>query len=103
MFYLLNQKQISINEYIWLIKQMSFAENINKLWTTTSSNFILLNWRTAKSLMTFYLKKIYCEFLRTCIWNYYKKCMICYECIKIDKTEALINFQCMLVSTLHND
>ncbi len=31
MFYLLNQKQISINEYVWQIKQMSFAANINKL------------------------------------------------------------------------
>ncbi len=76
MFYLLNRKQIFINEYEWSIKQMNSAANIDKLWTKTSSNFISLNWRTAKSLMTFYLKKIYCEFLRTCTWNYYKKCMI---------------------------
>ncbi len=55
---------------------MSSAANINKLWTTTSWNFISLNWRTAKSLTTFYLEKIYCEFLRTCTRNYYKKCMI---------------------------
>jgi len=38
--------------------------------------FLLLNWKTAKLLMTFYLEKIYCEFLRTCTRNYYKKCMI---------------------------
>ncbi len=76
MFYLLNWKKISINEYVWSIKQMSSAANINKLWTTTSLNFISLNWRTAKSLTTFYLEKIYCESLRTCTRNYYKKCMI---------------------------
>ena len=55
---------------------MSSAANINKQKTTISSNFISLNWRTAKSLTTFYLEKIYCESLRTCTRNYYKKCMI---------------------------
>ncbi len=43
---------------------MSSATNINKLWMITNSNFISLNWRTAKSLSTFYLKKIYCESLK---------------------------------------
>ncbi len=39
----------------------------------TSLNFILLNWKTARLLTTFYLKKVFYEF--------------CYECIKINKTE----------------
>ncbi len=55
---------------------MSSAMNINKLKMTTSLSFIALNWRTAKSLTMFYLEKNYCESLRTCTRNYYKKCMI---------------------------
>ncbi len=31
MFYLLNRKQIFINEYEWSIKQMNSAANIDKL------------------------------------------------------------------------
>jgi len=77
-------------EYIWSIKQMSSAANIDKLWTTISSNFISLNWRTVKSLTTFYLENIYCESLRTGTWNYYKKCMINLQSFISTINESLI-------------
>ncbi len=107
MFYLLNQKQIFINEYIWSIKLMSSAANINKLWMKTSSNFISLNWKTAKSLMMFYLEKIYCESLKTCTRNYYKKYMINLQSFILIINESLIEFSVstidQIIELLFND
>ncbi len=74
---LLIESKANFYQRVWMINQTDeLCSEYRQAMNETSSNFISLNWRIAKSLTTFYLEKIYCESLRTCTRNYYKKCMI---------------------------
>ncbi len=87
------KSEVNLYQWVWLVNQMNEfcskykqAKNDNKL----KLHIIALRWRTAKLLMTFYLEKIYCESLRTCIRNYYKKCMINLQSFISTINESLI-------------
>ena len=71
------ESKANLYQRVWMINQTDeLCSEYRQAMNETSSNFISLNWRIAKSLTTFYLEKIYCESLKTCTRNYYKKCMI---------------------------